>query len=318
MTLIAAIRTKEGVAICADSQETSEHEDGSFYRRTVQKIAPIVAGHYQIAIAGSGDADLIEAFIILADRKLKSDTSEPSVSRVLLLIEEELDKFYAKHVTNGGAAMKLFIAAHSPLSKEYEVWVSEKQYLRPLKDAELIGWEEELYWVAIKRLYRPGMSLMQAVLAAVHVLVIGEESSNYIKGPFSLTVVRENGIWAENSDYVDILRDRLSKFESYTNQILLACADTSLYSHDLETAIVQFAVTAKELHKEQIDEAVQKMAKMGLMMNDSICKLPLGLLIEVDNNGSAKAVHDVNGIQEMMRRVNEAVKGKDNSEGDES
>ena len=83
--------------------------------------------------------------------------------------------------------MKLFIAVCSTQSKEYEVWVSEQQYLRPLKDAELIGWEEELYWVATKRLYNKNMSLMQAIIAAVYVLVIGEESSNYIKEPFSLT-----------------------------------------------------------------------------------------------------------------------------------
>jgi hypothetical protein len=306
MTLIAAFRTKEGVAICADSQETSEHENGDSYRRTVQKIAPIEVGNYQVAIAGSGDVDLIEAFILLTERNLKSSASEASIDRAHTLLEEELDKFYSKHVT-AGAAMKLFIAAHSIQSKEYEVWVSEQQYLRPLKDAELIGWEEDLYWVATKRLYSKGMSLMQAVIAAVYVLVIGEESSNYIKGPFSLTIVRENGIWAENSGYVETLRNRLKTFESYTNRILLACADTSLYSHDLEKAITQFAITAAELHREQIDEAVQKAAKSGFMMNDPIAKLPLGLMIQVDQSGTAKAVHNVNGIDEMSRRVNEAL-----------
>jgi hypothetical protein len=73
MTLIAAFRTKEGVAICADSQETTTNEQGHDYRRTVQKIAPITAGNYQIAIAGSGDAEVIESFIILAERRIKND-----------------------------------------------------------------------------------------------------------------------------------------------------------------------------------------------------------------------------------------------------
>ena len=45
VTLIAAFRTKQGVAICADSQETVERFDssGQMYelRQTVQKIAPI-------------------------------------------------------------------------------------------------------------------------------------------------------------------------------------------------------------------------------------------------------------------------------------
>jgi len=305
MTLIAAFRTKEGVAICADSQETVTNNLGDEYRQTVQKIAPVEAGQYQIAIAGSGDGEFIDAFVELAERRLSEDKSAPSINRVRSLIENELDKFYKKHTD---ASMTLFVAAQCPTEKACEVWVSRKQYLRVLKDVELIGWDEPLYLITAKRLYRSGMSLMQAVLASVHVLVIGEESSNYIKGPFSLTVVRENGLWAEDSAYVDVLRTRLKEFEVFTNQILLACADTSIYSSALHSAIQGFAHTAQRMHEEQIEEAVGKMAKQGFIVNDPLAKVPPGILVE-HNSTTGKTIvrHDVNGIEEMSKRINEAL-----------
>jgi len=301
MTLIAAFRTKDGVAICADSQETI----GDF-RQTVQKIAPISVAGYQLVIAGSGDADPIEGFIIRVKRRFSQESLPPTTDHALFLLEDELALFYSKDLASE-QSMKLFIAVSCPASKEYKVWVSYQHILKELGDVELIGWEEPLYKVTATRMYQPNMSLQQAVIAAVNVLVIGEESSNYIKGPFSLAIIRENGIWIETEEYINTLRDRLNKFEAYTNQILLACADTSIYSRDLHKALVNFAVTAQTMHEEQINEAIAKSAKRGFQINDPLSKVPPGILVEVGNDGNIRVRHDVNGIEEMVKRVNIAL-----------
>jgi hypothetical protein len=79
MTLIAAYRTPEGVAICADSQETGFYPDGEGglheLRKALQKIAPITTGDYQLIIAGSGNAALIEVFILRLERRFGNDAS---------------------------------------------------------------------------------------------------------------------------------------------------------------------------------------------------------------------------------------------------
>ena len=310
MTLIAAFRTKEGIAICADSQETVPRADGlGEDRKMVQKISPITTDRYQVAIAGSGDAVLIEAFIILAKRRIEEDTAPASIKRVLTLIEDELGKFYEKHAAEVAAyPIKLFIVAACISTKEYEVWVTENRYLRPLIDAELIGWDATMYWVTIKRLYRKDMTLSQAILAAVYVLVVGEESSNYIKGPFSLTIVKENGISEEASDYVDTLRANLKEFEKDTSHILLACADSSIDSKSLQISIERYAKTAKAIHEKHIDAIAAQMFDKGLHNSaSSISKIPTGTLIEVSPDGRHRVRHDVNGIEEMSRRVNEAI-----------
>jgi 20S proteasome alpha/beta subunit len=307
MTLIAAFRTKEGVAICADSQETVPRHDGYEDRKTVQKISPITTDRYQVVIAGSGDAVLIEAFIILAERRIEGDTEPASIKRVLTVIEDELGKFYEKHIDkNSGYPISLFIAATCLSTKEYEVWVAETQYLRPLRDAELIGYDASMYWVTTGRLYRKDMTLPQAILAAVYVLVIGEESSNYIKGPFSLAVVRENGIWVEDSSYVDDLKKRLSTLEEHTNKILLACADTSIYSPKLRDTIAQFSTTAKSLHEQYIEKAVAQSLIQGGGGNDAVPKVPPGIMVEILSSGKYIVHHDKDGRVEMVKRVNEA------------
>src|SRR5258708_28950416 len=72
VTLIAAFRSRAAIAVCADSQETitcyDEHGTSYELRKTVQKISPHVIGKYQIAIAGAGNANLIESFVIRAVR----------------------------------------------------------------------------------------------------------------------------------------------------------------------------------------------------------------------------------------------------------
>jgi hypothetical protein len=126
MTLIAAFRTKEGVAICADTQETVGD-----YRVTVKKIAPISVAGYQIVIAGSGDADPIEGVIELIQRRFALETEPPSIGRALQVLEEELASFYTNDLAVG-ESMKLFVALSCPSAKEYKVWVSHKHILKEL------------------------------------------------------------------------------------------------------------------------------------------------------------------------------------------
>jgi hypothetical protein len=58
VTLIAAFRCDHGIVICADTQETV----GQF-RVSVDKIAPRIAGEYELVIGGAGNCGgLIDDF----------------------------------------------------------------------------------------------------------------------------------------------------------------------------------------------------------------------------------------------------------------
>ncbi len=103
MTLISAFRGSAGIALCADTQETVTYydEDGNPFdlRKAVQKISPLVTGGFQIAIAGSGNPTLIEAFIIRAKRRLQNENlPAPNIEDAERIIEDELALFYRNDV----------------------------------------------------------------------------------------------------------------------------------------------------------------------------------------------------------------------------
>ena len=74
MTLIAVYPVANGFVVGADTQETRPSYDaqGNVYelRKAVQKIKPEVMGNYQVAIAGAGHAQLIDTFIVRAQRAI--------------------------------------------------------------------------------------------------------------------------------------------------------------------------------------------------------------------------------------------------------
>jgi 20S proteasome alpha/beta subunit len=306
MTLIAAFRTKEGIALCADSQETvtcyNENDEPYELRAAVQKISPIKAGGYELAIAGSGTGPQIDGFIERVKRRFKGDTESASLDRCLLLMEQELANYYTDDLPTG-ANMDLFVAACCPSTKEYQLWVSNRHILTELEDVKVIGWDHPLYKVTASRMYRSDLSVTQAVLAAVYVLTIAEETTNYVKSPFSVAVVSETGICMEESQYVRDLQDRLKAFEEHTNYVLLACADTSLYSFTLEAGLKQFVRIATTLHEQQINAVVEQRWKKG-----GIAKVPPGILVEEGPTGIRMIRHDVHGIEEMSRRINESIR----------
>jgi hypothetical protein len=84
VTLIAAWRCHpEGIALHADSQEIVPIWNGADwveYRKTVQKITPQKMGAFQVIVAGSGNASLIESFTIRLRRKLDISPDKNSLT----------------------------------------------------------------------------------------------------------------------------------------------------------------------------------------------------------------------------------------------
>jgi hypothetical protein len=314
MTLIAAYRTVQGIAICADSQETvGDH------RQTVNKISPVTIGDSQIIIAGSGNATLIDSFVICAQSALLAAEGTLDLAGALQLLKRALREFYKEDVAAYPFArrepreIKLFIGIGMPRSKEFNVFVSEHMRLRPLKDFELIGWDETIYWVTAHRMYRRGMSLQRGVLAALSVLLIGQESSNYVKGPFTVATVNEYGIHVDELEFIAELGERLKAIERLTSTILLAATDSSVYSYVLKDLLDSFSSEIVELHKGYVESAIRQ-PKRGSAA--AMHRVPPGILVETLPDGSKRVRHDINGIEELCRRINEGIESSRQGDGE--
>ena len=255
MTLIVAVRSDAGIAIAADAQETVGN-----YRRAVQKIQARSFSGGQFIIAGSGNAGLIDSFILRVERAISTRLIS-SLQEFFSFIETELYTFYATDVAlcpDADKSFRLFVGATIEKTNEFDVWISLNTQLHRITDSDMLGWDEPLYRGVLQRLAFPTMPLPQAVLAALYVLDIAKETSLSVGGDISISVVRPQVIWSEPPEYVKELESRLKETERELDQILLACADTSLSPEQLSKQLAAFAVTASELHVKHIKQVLLK------------------------------------------------------------
>jgi hypothetical protein len=222
VTLIAAVRCSDGIALAADSQETVEH-----YRRTVQKLSPLDLGGISTVLAGAGNADLIDSVIVKIKRRFASRQIR-NLAEFAEEMEAELGDFYASDVAlcpDRDKSLRLFVAASSPHTNEYAIWNSRNTTLVPIGLYDLAGWEEALYDVTLRRLCSTGMTLQQGVLAALYGIMIAEETSNYVRSPIQVATIKSSGVWIEDPKYVELMVQRLRDYEVGVSSVFLACAD---------------------------------------------------------------------------------------------
>jgi hypothetical protein len=168
----------------------------------------------------------------------------------------------------------------------------------------LIGHKESFYVNIIKRLCKDNMTIEQGVLAAVYALTIAEQTSNSVRGPMSVAIVRPYGIQMENQDYIDTLGKHLKSYEKQISQLLLACSDPSVSVPDLEDSIEAFKLTSLALHRKQIDRWAQSGNSdvLGLM---GVRKLPnVPITLPMDEEGQVIVEHDRAAIQKSRESQN--------------
>jgi len=318
VTLIANFPSVSAFAICADSQETvTEHdpETNTSYdvRATVQKITPIAAGKYQVAICGGGHADLIEGFIEKAKRAVQKEdratcTSKnpASLKRLHRRLELELARFYRTDVAtcpDASKNFKLFIAACFPLAKEFDVWVSENAVLRPARRdrAELNGWSHKLYEDTAQRLFRAKMTANQAVLASIYTVTVAKNTSNYVRDPLDAAVIDGTGIHIIEPNYVKAMEERLEEYEVRIHALFLSCSDVGVSVPELEAELQKFGKSAIELHREQIDRQADAMTVNDLFANRGMRSLPKGP-VHWGINGKLRVEHDPVKIEATRKR----------------
>ena len=301
MTLISMTPAKDGFVLAADSQETcpSYDEQGNYreLRRSVQKIEPRAFSNYGVAIAGSGNASLIDSFIVRAHRAIEKDIENASAEHLRTLLEDELADFQIKDVvacTDDNKSFQLFIGYCCAATKEHGVWISKNVVLEDLREPALIGDAHELYSEIVDRLFAPGMTVPQAILVSLHVLTIAEATSNSVKGPFSVAIIRENGIWMDDPPFIVDMVSRLKDIEAWTNHVLLACADTSISPGKLGELLTEFSARAVGLHQAQIQRVAQMQVDKGLfIINDSHPRLPPGTRLTIPEMGSISVGCDI-------------------------
>jgi hypothetical protein len=319
VTLIVGMRTPSAIAMCADSQETivkyDRRNNPYEVRVTVQKLTPVTAGKYQLAICGAGHSELIESFIEKAKRAVAEEdlvtntqNNPAGIKAIHFRLEKELRQFYKEDVNlcqepKTEKRFKLLIAAAFPLAQQYNLWISENATLREAfaDRPELNGWDHEMYIETANRFFSKGITLSQAVLASIYTLTIAKNTCNSVRDPFSVAVVDASGIHMEDAIYIRAMEDRLQEYEAQMNRLFLSCADTTVSVPNLEDYLVQFKETALNLHRWQIDKQAETMNLTDLLERHPQRKLPQGP-VYFSEKGRLTVEHNREKIEVARRR----------------
>jgi hypothetical protein len=308
MTLITAWRTRDSIVVHADSQETVGD-----YRATVKKIVPVTMGQFSVIAIGAGQpGDLLDSFSTRLARAVNGKIN--SIQEFGSTVETVLRNFYKSDVNlcpYPGKIARFLIGACHASSKQYDAWVTENITIRKIRDdePELMGWDEPLYRHTAKRFFSTGMSIAQAVLAGVYVMTVAADTSNYVRDPFNVAIIRDTGIWTEPMGYVSDISLRLQDYDRRVHEILLACSDTSIPVADLKNTLSQFAETAAGLHRSQMDKVVEQLSLgTAMRLDHPYAKLPRPNLLHWGPKIGLSIEHDPVKVEEFRALVEELTK----------
>lgn len=278
MTLIAAFWCLgEQAVICADSCESYGE-----YKTSVTKIGPqvLAKGKYQLAYAGSGLADLVDAL----GERLEQSFDKGAASGILSIqthIQKVLTDFYdspevksypldpadANSYVSGVICVRVV-----PLAKVF-LYRFSKTIALPVKDFALRGFEAPIYHRIVKRLYQTPMLPLHAQLVGLRVLSEAASTSSYVDDPFTTVFAMTHNMFTHNRSTPTYVR-MLTKVQQEMDDLLIYCADTHAVSdsHARKGLRIfnKMIFHLRHEHKRQLDQEFRK----GISSRRKPAKLP--------------------------------------------
>ncbi len=308
MTLIAGFKSSDGYVLCADSQETVEigtKRKKEEYRVTSQKITPERFGNFDLAIAGAGDGDVIEAFI----QRLRDNMLGMQITSLIALkeyLQHEIRDF--QNTETGGYSksekrFSLLIGAHSCDDNSCALWRSRIARLTSINGCALIGFEDARYIDAMESLYPKDGSATtaQCIFLGLYLLWLAANTSNYIRDPISVVLVRPGGLIPQEPAIIAKLQQRVVLFHAQFDKVFLSCADTGLQPGQFATKVREFIETIISLRRDYVAESVGQMMEEGLdKLNEAYTLIPTGTEVFLDA-GNAEHIRIQTEIAKALR-----------------
>ena len=303
MTLIAAIRCDGGVVIAADAQETAGD-----YRKSVQKISPLQFGGLKVVLAGSGNGDLIDSFIVKATRRLET-AQIANLADFVCEVEQELGLFYAADVAvcpDQERSMRLLVAATLQATQECNAWISKNVTLAPLGSYDLIGWDEQLYRTDSPPfvLDRPCIHSTGDLGSPVHIGNCRRNVQLCQRTHYRCSCSPSWSFSKELEDDVARMMDRLMEYEAHINQIFMLCADTTTSSAKLDAKLAEFASSVSALHESHVQAEIRALFMAGFdTRNWAVPKIPPGTSITLNASGGVDKSSRLQANEALRRHL---------------
>lgn len=231
MTLIAAFWCLGDQAVlCADSEES--YGD---YKTSVTKITPlgdIFQGKYQLAYAGSGLADLVDALGEKIEQSFERGAAsdwrslQDHIQNVLVdFYDSPAIRAYPRHPNDANSTVSGIVCVRVIPTKSIFLFQFSGTIALPLKTFALKGVEGPIYSRLVQHLYPEPMLPLHAQLVGLRVLNEARTTSTAVDEPFTTVFAMTHGMFAFSRNH-DLYLKALANTESAMRAALIACVDT--------------------------------------------------------------------------------------------
>jgi hypothetical protein len=293
MTFISAFRCDNSgsAVIGADSQETIGD-----YKISIDKLEPVTAGKYYVAVGGAGIGNLVDTLFDYIQEWVE-EWDATSERELIHLLRPKIREFYATEVaaypSRSSKIIHAILCLKHPGNPKPLLFEIRGTTVRKARDFAFVGVETDVLHHLTKRLYRTDMSISQAVLLTIYLFSIVSSTITSVGGEARIVIARDNGIRTHEPLFVDKIQQNVSMFTKLIDKLILMCPDTSLSSSAFDIYLKEFTATAKDLRERYLHE-FGHLAIMNALTNprytgDPYPMIPAGAFIErtrVLDNGS--------------------------------
>lgn len=238
VTLIAGFKSTGGVVLCADSRESDGLAKGE-----VDKLVEYSRDWCSIGFAGAGnDADIIDSTI-----EQITDALEQASPTNLLAIKATVRNALAGLPISENPAGLLMAVCPSE-NPHAELWAVADRHLHTVSSGrQVMGVGQYVRFVA-ERLYRNDLTLHEAMLVAVQLLVIAKKHVSDVEGTSHILIL-QNGGWLtrERIDEVEAREQFFEWLDAAWSHVYLTIADTGKTKAEFEQALEKFNETVRTL-----------------------------------------------------------------------
>ena len=227
MTYIAAFHCREGIVMCADTQETIE--DGKNYAEKLEAVeAPM---SYPLAIGGAGADTIIKPMVQEITERVNSEkpNNKEALKKLLTSCVKEVFK-------NDVPLLALkqqhrapqFVVAAKPPNDEFCIFPIEGRRVYEEQRKVIIGFPSAYNYALLNRMYRDGLSMQQAVMLATYLVSQSKKFDEGVGGETRVAVVTQFGARIDDPEYIKNSEIRVSDFLLLIDNLFLFSVDVSI------------------------------------------------------------------------------------------
>jgi len=309
MTYIAAFGCKDGIVMCADTQESVEGA-----KNYVEKLSIVEDSSYPLAVGGAGFGSLIDC---LMDEIIERTSKErPATKKELKkLVQQGLTEVYksdlpALTLRRLDHAPQLLVAARTAEG----LCIYQTLGRRVLKEASraIIGYSTAYNANLLRRLHQPSLPMQRAVMLAVYLVSQSKLLDEGVGLDTRVAIVRDNGAWIDDPVYIKDAEARVKDFLALTDRMFLTCIDVGISPLEYREQFAAIANGIDILRHQYLHYAAARTLERALTdpsyRGDPYSKVFPGAVTEVPESGPIRVRENTPEEIERLKKMFDAAK----------